>query len=150
MDEPRVVGIRVESPEEKRLREFFDEQEIKSLANLEDAARLLIGLVTGLLGALFAVLTVASNPLPAYLKLPLVRALGVGSIVFLLMGFGAAIIVVLPREWRMKSALPADEAKTFQAMLAHKSAWLSQAVVWFGAGVALLGAVLVVVLLTIQ
>ena len=58
---PKVLSMREETSEEKKLREWFEAQALESPKNLEDAARLLIGLVTGLLGALFGVLTVSAE-----------------------------------------------------------------------------------------
>ena len=75
---PKVISIREENSEEKKLREWFETQSLDSPKNLEDAARLLIGLVTGLLGALFGVLTVSAETLPAYLSLPVVKGFVVG------------------------------------------------------------------------
>ncbi len=63
---PKVLPIREETSEEKKLREWFETQALESPKNLEEAARLLIGLVTGLLGALFGVLTVSAETLHTY------------------------------------------------------------------------------------
>ena len=65
---PRVLSIREETAE-KKVREWFGTQALESPERSEEAARLLIGLITGLLGALFAVLTVSAETLPAYLYL---------------------------------------------------------------------------------
>jgi len=81
MPKYRVVGVRAESSTEQMQREWFAKQALESPAHLEEAARLLIGLVTGLLGVVFTVLTVASNPLPGYKHVPVIRWLGAIAVV---------------------------------------------------------------------
>ena len=146
MSSYRVVGVRAETDEERAQREWFAHQVLASPSNLEEAARLLIGLVTGLLGALFTVLTISNNPLPAYLNLPLVRVLGAAVVVFLRLGLGAALVVVIPWRSTFNPAQPASEAATFARILRRKSTALTFAAVFFGLGVLLLGVVLVIAL----
>jgi hypothetical protein len=114
---------------------------------LEAAARTVLGLITGLLGVLFAVLAVASDPLPGYLRLPLVRGLGVVTVTALLVALVGALSVVLPRRVRVASARPDEQADAFQRLLARKSRWLAVAVIAFGLGLVALGASLIVALL---
>jgi len=90
----------------------------------------------------------ASDPLPAYLGLPLVRGLGVVTVGALLVALVGTLAVVLPREIRVASARPDQQAGAFEALLARKSRWLKVAVIAFGLGLATLGAVLIVALLT--
>lgn len=144
-----VENIRAETPAEKALYEWFQKQSLASPDTLEEAARLIIGLVTGLLGALFGVLTVASNPLPKYLGDPVVRTLGIVDVVFLLFALIASLAVVLPRRWTFNPTQPASEIATFEKILNRKSSALLVALIAFGAGVVALGVVLVVVLVII-
>jgi hypothetical protein len=109
---------------------------------LEQAARLLIGLITGLYGLLFTGLAVAGDPLPAYLKLPPLKALGVLTVCLL-----AALDVVLPRPWRAASGLPATQRAEFEKIVRRKVAALKLAVYAFALGAAALGATLPAALL---
>ena len=144
----RVVGTRVESPSEQEMRDWFAKQMLESPQNLEQGARLLIGLVTGLLSVLFGVLALAQNPVPAYLHLPYVRYLGAVAVVCVLVGLVAALDVVLPREWRFKPAKPASELETFHQIVRYKARALTVASVAFGAGIAVIALALVLALLT--
>ena len=144
---PKVISIREENSAEKNLREWFETQALASPDNLEEAARLLIGLITGLLGALFAVLTISAEKLPAYLSLPLVRWSGVAAIVFWLLSLLCGLAVVLPRRWQTAPGRPATESSTFSEILVFKSNWLVLAVITFGIGTLALGIVLVNALL---
>ena len=65
-----------ESDEDRALREWFNEQRTKNLDRLEEGAKALAQLVTGLYSVLFAILAFSSDPVPAYLRDPLVRWLG--------------------------------------------------------------------------
>ena len=59
---------------------------------MEAAARLLFGLATALVGALFAVLTIASDRLPAYLQRGDIHALSATSIGTPLIALLAALL----------------------------------------------------------
>ena len=141
------VHMREETPEEKQMRKWFAKQALASPDTLEAAARTILQLVTGLLGVLFAVLAVASDPLPAYLELCLVRGLGIATVVALLAALVGALGVVLPRRIQVASARPDQQAAAFQALLARKARWLTGTVVAFGLGVLTLGAALIIALL---
>ncbi|GEM_PF-547711 len=144
-----VEKIRAETPAERARHEWFEKQSLASPDTLDEAARLIIGLVTGLLGALFGVLTVASNPPPKYLSDPLVRTLGSVDVVLLLFALLAALAVVLPRRWIFNPAQPASEIETFEKILQRKSSALRVATIAFGAGIAVLALTLVMVLWTL-
>src|SRR3972149_4464 len=145
---PKVLSMREETSEEKKLREWFEAQALESPKNLEDAARLLIGLVTGLLGALFGVLTVSAETLPAYLSLPLVKGFGVGAVGLWLASLLCGLVVVTPRKWQSDAGKPETQSQVFKAMLNHKSRWLRAAVILFGTAVIALGIVLITALLS--
>ena len=142
-----VVNVRAETEEEKKLREWLEQQRLGSLDNLEAAARLLVGLVTGLLGVLFTVLAIASDKPPAYLQRGDIRALGAVSVVALLIGLLAALVVVLPRPVTFTPSRPATESVAFEEILDRKKRWLQTAVITFSLGVIVLGVVLVIALL---
>ncbi len=146
---PKVLSIREETPEEKKLREWFETQSLESPKTLEDAARLLIGLVTGLLGALFGVLTVSAETLPAYLSLPFVKVFGVGAVGLWLLSLLCGLVVVTPRKWQSDAGKPETQRQAFAQILKYKSDWLKASVFFFGIAVFALGVVLVTALLVI-
>lgn len=146
---PKVVGIRMENDDEKRMRGWFEAQRFESMKNLEDAARLLIGLVTGLLGALFGVLTVSAETLPAYLSYPVVKGFGVLAVALWLLSLLCGLVVVMPRKWQADSGKPDSQTEVFRQMLAFKSRWLRDSVMLFAGAVISLGAVLVTALISI-
>lgn len=145
----RVVGIREATAEEKAQEDWFVQQVLESPTRLEEAARLLIGLVTGLLTVLFGVLAIEKDPLPAYLRAPLVRELGALAVMLLLLGLVAALVVVLPRDWKFNPAALLSQAAVFQRMLRYKSRALTVATIAFALGIAVLASVLVIALLTL-
>lgn len=146
---PKVISIREETSEEKKLREWFETQSLESPKNLEDAAKLLIGLVTGLLGALFGVLTVSAETLPAYLSLPLIKVLGVSAVGLWLASLLCGLVVVTPRKWQSDAGKPDTQKSVFSQLLNHKSAWLRASVILFGSAIVALGIVLVTALLSV-
>lgn len=145
MDE---VEVRQEPEEAAILRKWFMEQALGSPDTLDQAARLLIGLVTGLIGVLFAVLTVAEEPgkLPAYMGEPWMRWLGVTSIGLLLSALLAALKVALPEKITFTPARTDELQRTFAELLEGKSRWLKVATITFGLGVTALGVVLIAAL----
>jgi hypothetical protein len=91
----RPVGP--ETEEDRQLRAWFAEQQGKNLDRLEEGAKTLIQLITGLYGALFAFLALSANPTPAYLHDSAVRWLGSVSLGALFLALLAALAVQYPR-----------------------------------------------------
>ena len=125
---------RPETDREAALRQFFAEQEVKSVDNLEAGARQIIGLVTALLGLLFGVLALGDKEVAAGLQSPLVMVAGLLAVLLLLAAVLAALGVVLPARYSPRANVPADEEAAFASMLARKRARLDWAVVAFGGG----------------
>ncbi len=146
---PKVREVREETAQEKRLREWFEAQELESPKNLEDAARLLIGLGTGLIGTLFGVLTVSAETLPAYLALPLVKVCGVAAVGLWLLSLLAGLAVVLPFEWKVKMSQPEALERRAAEIVRRKARWLIVSAGAFGLGVLALGIVLATALITV-
>lgn len=103
---PKVISTRLETEQEKQTGDWFSAQALESPKTLDEAARLLVGLVTGLLGALFGVLTVSAEKLPPYLSFPLVKLFGVAAVLLWLAALLASLAVVLPRRWRADAGAP--------------------------------------------
>ena len=148
MPEEVTFASREETSEEKALREWFEKQALASPDNLEAAARLLIGLATGLLTVLFGVLALKGGPLPPYLQSPLVRGLGIGTVVAVLCGLLAALAVVMPDLYRVSSKRPDAQMRTFRQLLERKSRYLTYSVAGFGLGIFLLGLTLIAALIS--
>jgi hypothetical protein len=146
---PKVLSIREENEEEKKLREWFTTQSLESPKNIEEAARLLIGLVTGLLGVLFGVLTVSAETLPKYLSMPLVKGFGIASVILWLLSLLASLVVVLPRKWRADAGKPDEQKQIFAQIFYLKSQWMTAAVICFGLAIIALGVVLVAALASV-
>lgn len=142
----RVVEVREETPAEAAQRKWFEKQALASPDNLEEAARLIIGLITGLLGVLFGVLAITAENPPEYMALPAVRYLGVATVAALLAALLAALAVVTPLRLTARSARPDEQAVAFDKLLRGKATALYVAVIAFGLGIVGLSAVLVVAL----
>lgn len=80
----------------RALRERFDELERHNLDRLEEGAKTIMQLVTGLYGVLFAVLALSDQP--AYLKQPTVQGFGIAGVALFFIALLAALVVVYP--WR--------------------------------------------------
>lgn len=85
-----------EREESRELREWFAEQQGKNLDRLEEGAKTLTQLITGLYGVLFAFLAFSSDPIPAYLRDSAVRWLGSVALVGLFLALLAALNAQYP------------------------------------------------------
>jgi hypothetical protein len=144
-DIPKLTG-RPETEEETQLGRWFDQQALAAPDTLDAAARTLLSLVTALIGTLFGVLTVAADPLPAYLGYPAIRSLGAVSVGALLAALTGALGVLMPVHLEVSSHRLDEQAQAFARVLERKSRWLNVAAIAFGLGVGALGAVLVAAL----
>ncbi len=147
-NEPFRTSVRPLTPEEERWDEWFATQELRSPDNLEAVARQLLGLITGLLGLLLAVLALSESPLPAYLDHPVVPWLGGLGIVFMLVALLFAMGVLWPRRLIVSPHKLQEEKAAFWAMVERKAQLLRIALGAFVWGVLLLGALLVLALFT--
>jgi hypothetical protein len=150
MDMPKytVISTRAESSEEEAMRKWFDQQRLSSPDNLDQAARLVIGLISGLLTVMFGVLAVAQQKdLPGYLALPPVRWLGALVVVLLFVSLAGGLVVVVPFRTAAQPGQPDAQRRAFEAILQRKSSALTVSAVAFGLGIAALASALVVALL---
>jgi len=88
----RVIGP--ETPSDRARREWFEEQEQKNLDRLEDGAKTITALVTGLYGVLFGVLALSDSP--TFLKSSIVRNLGSWGVAAFFIALLAALNVTYP------------------------------------------------------
>jgi hypothetical protein len=90
----RVVGP--EKSDDRALREWFTEQEKRNVDRLEDGARTIVQLVTGLYGVLFAVLAIGSQP--AYIRRASIQWLGTSAMIAFFVALVSALVTLFP--WR--------------------------------------------------
>lgn len=130
-----AANVRPPTAEEERLAAWFEEQELHSLDRLEAAARQMVGLVTGLMGFLVAVVSLTSYPYTVWYDL---RYFILVDILFFLAALVAGLLVLWPRRWRVSSRNLTQQRCTFEAILRYKSWSLRIALAAFFLGVAML------------
>lgn len=148
MREAEILEEHVETEAEAALRAWFAEQEIKSPDTLDAAARLLTGLVTGLLGTLFGVLTLAeeASKQPAYMASGIVRMLGIISVLGLLGALGFSLSALMPGKLNIGAARLDEKKQAFQHLLEQKAGAVKIAAIAFLGGVTALAFVLIIAL----
>lgn len=148
-DEPRIISARTREPTEAEIALFdwLAEQQKDPPKPLEEGARQLISLVTALYGVIFGILTLAGDPLPAYLAWPAVRALGAIAVLAYLAAMIAALVVVLPDDYRYARASK-QQAEAVLARLLRRKFWGLRVAVWaFALGTIAFAALFLIVLL---
>ncbi len=138
----RVIGP--ESEDERELRDWFEAQTRQNLDRLEEGAKTIIQLVTGLYGVLFAVLALSDQPV--YLQQRAVRIAGTVSMVALFLALICAVLVVLPRRMTYQEDNLTAMQRVYRGMLARKARWLRVTLLLFLLGTAGLGSVVVIIL----
>ena len=133
-----------ETKDDRDLREWFDDQQRRSLDRLQEAAKTVVQLVTGIYGVLFAVLAFSDHP--AYLKQPWVRVFGTISMLALFFALFSAYFVLQPREITWQEDNLSDMRRVYQATEERKGGWLNTALIAFLVGTGALGVVIVIVL----
>src|SRR2546423_6201265 len=92
-----MIDHGAETEADRALREWFAEQQGKNLDRLEEGAKTLAQLVSGLYGVLFAILAFSANPTPAYLRDTTVRWLGSVALGVFFLALLATLAVLYPR-----------------------------------------------------
>ena len=133
-----------ETDADRALREWFDEQERRNFDRLEEGAKTLTQLVTGLYGVLFAVLALSDQP--AYLKQPAVQWLGTAGVFLFFLALLAALAVVYPWRTRYQEDNLSSMQRAQQAMLRRKVWGMRVALYAFIVGAGCLAGVIVAVL----
>ena len=138
----RPVGPEI--PEDRRLREWFAEQEQRNFDRLEEGAKVIVQLVTALYGLLFTVLALSDQP--AYLRMPVVQWLGTLGMMAFFVALLSALVTLFP--WR--STFQEDnlsEMKRLNEQVLNRKFWsLAVSLGAFLAGVCLLALMIIVVL----
>ena len=151
MSQYEVIHVRPRTPEEAAQSAWFAEQRRASVDTLDNAAKLIVGLISGMLTLLFGVLALSNEPskLPVYLTLAWLRWPAGAALLLQLGSLGAGLAVMLPRRWAVNPNQPSSETAVFESMLRTKSRWLTACIWAFGLGMLVLGLVLLVVVLTL-
>jgi hypothetical protein len=138
----QVIGP--ETSEDQALREWFDDQARRSLDRIEEGAKTIIQLVTGLYGVLFAVLALSDQP--AYLQNLIVRIGGTAGVALFFLALLSALLVVLPRRISYTKDQLSAMQREYPRLLGAKARWLRVALLLFLLGAASLAAVIGAVL----
>ncbi|MGB1253633.1 MAG: hypothetical protein ACPG8W_23685 [Candidatus Promineifilaceae bacterium] len=130
------------------LHQWFMEQRIKSVDNLEAGATHLITLTLALLTVLIGIMGLSDGNIPLYMKkwAGLQWLSGIG-IVALLISLLCALGVVWPLPYEASIGKPNEIEAAFETLLERKATLGRAAMGWFGAGVVCLGLTVVVALL---
>ena len=131
-----------ESDEDRALREWFNEQRTKNLDRLEEGAKALAQLVTGLYSVLFAILAFSSDPVPAYLRDPLVRWLGSIAVGAFFVALCATLVVIFPWPHRYQEDELTSMRRARKRMEQIKRWGLSLGMATFLIGMAYVGALI--------
>lgn len=113
---------------------------------VDEAARQIIGLVTGLYGIVFDILAFATDPVPAYLARGTVRLLGLLAVVGYLLALLGALLVVAPGAYCYARASQTQRKQVFDAMMRRKLCALRVALGAFGVASVAFALLFVVVL----
>jgi hypothetical protein len=138
----RPVGS--ESADDRALREWFSEHEKRNLDRLEDGAKTIVQLVTGLYGLLFAVLAISNQPV--YLRRPTVQWLGTLGMLAFFVALLSALVTLFPWRSTFQEDNLSEMKRVNQTVLNRKFWSLGAALGAFLVGVCLLAIMITAVL----
>ncbi|MEM7133590.1 MAG: hypothetical protein AAF702_45270 [Chloroflexota bacterium] len=119
---------------EKRVIDFFDDIETKSVDTLEAGAKEIIRLVTGFLGLLLGIVSLGSASVAPILQLTEIKIGALAAILLLLVALASALVTVMPRSYQVRYSSLDDKMEAYELMLERKSIGLQVAVFCFGLG----------------
>lgn len=143
-EETKIYEAIPETAEQKAIRDWWIEQEVKSADLTDSVAKQIITLCTTLLGALTAILALTESTLPSYLSFFPIRLISAMSVFCLIVSLGIAVLVLTPKEYSARSAYPDEMRQSFQKIVQNKSRKLTWSLRLFGLGLFLLGLILIV------
>lgn len=134
-DEIPILEGEPARPEEIRLMALFDEFRSKQFTFLDEAAKRIIELSTGLMALFLAVIAFGDDYPPAYLAGSMwTKSLLVAGVVALLAAIGAALVGVQPRLYPDHPYNVSEMSKTATRIQCHKLRWARAAGCCYGAG----------------
>lgn len=131
------------------LAKWFAEQRIKSVDNLEAAARQIITLSTALLGTLLGLMAITEETLPKHMQWSGIQWLSALGVVGLFIALTFALYVVLPRPHAVALNDPESLQATFSVLLTRKQLGLRLALIIFAGAVFCLMLVILISLVLI-
>jgi len=131
-EEVYELGTAALTPAEEQLNQWFAEQRLASVTNLEQAACQLITLCTTLISLLLGVLALSKETLPSYLDWMGARLFGIVGIILFFIALMVALDVIRPRDWSVDRKSPDEQRERFDELLNAKSFRLQVAMVLFG------------------
>lgn len=143
------LPTRSESPEEARLRSWFEEQHIKSVENLEAGAKQIVTLSSGLLTVLFGLMALTEAALPQHMNVGVIRVLAAFGAASLLVSLWAALLVLVPRWYQPTVNDPASLKATFEKMVVFKAGVMRVSWIVFGLAIMSLGLIVILALLLV-
>lgn len=138
----RAIGPEI--PEDRRLREWFAEQEQRNFERLEEGAKVIVQLVTGLYGLLFAILALSGQP--AYLRTRVVQWLGTLGMIAFFVALLSALMTLFPWRCSFQEDNLSEMKRVNQRVLNRKFWSLAVSLGAFLAGVCLLALMIIAVL----
>ena len=138
----RPVGPEIS--EDRRLREWFAEQEQRNLDRLEEGAKVIVQLVTGLYGLLFAVLALSDQP--TYLGMRAVQWLGTLGMMAFFVALISALVTVFPWRSSFQEDNLSEMKRVNQQVLNRKFRSLAVSLGAFLAGICLFALMIIAVL----
>jgi hypothetical protein len=144
-----IVSVKSRAPTdtEQDVITWFEEQEGKSIENLESGARQIITLTTTFYGFLFGIIALGKDSFEtslnsAWVIIPVWLAVGL-----LLGGLIAALGVVMPRRYTYRDASFDDMKKVYSQITATKTRWMQAAFGLFGTGLAVFALLILLLLM---
>ncbi|MCE7984245.1 MAG: hypothetical protein DYG89_23975 [Caldilinea sp. CFX5] len=147
MAELEYGGSRAPTPAEQQLLAAFAKIEEAALATLDEGAKQVIQLATGLLGLLLGALALGADTFAQALQAPLVKGCAILAVIALLVALLVAGWALLPQPYTYRRASLSDKARDYEAILAHKANGMYAAFVAFGVGVISFALLLILLLL---
>ncbi len=126
-----------ETPQQRALREWFEQQVDNNMAQIEEGARQINQLVTAMFGVMFAVLAFGDSP--DILQLLSVKVLGSLAVFAYFVALLASLDVLYPWASSFRKGNLKDMRETYDSILARKVRSLGIAMGGFGAGTVCVG-----------
>lgn len=133
-----------ESASQTALANWFAGQHLKSVDNLEMAARQIITLCTALLGTLLGLMALTEETLPKHMQWSGIQWISGVGVVCLFIALACALYVVIPQRNPVALNDPESLQTAFTTLLARKHFWLWLAIIIFAVAMACLMLVVVV------
>jgi hypothetical protein len=138
----RILGP--ETQDDRDLREWFESQKRGNIERLEAGAQIIIQLVTGLYGLLFAVLALSDQP--AYLQEPIIQWAGTISVCTFFGSLLAAMLVAIPHRKMYQKDNLTEMRQLYLRLQGRKAILLRTAQIVFLIGTACLVTVILAIL----